>query len=61
MSQPTQSAAFPIARTFFAWFFALLIFFPLLWLGLTAFKTEGDAILRCRSAFKGRMRHAGDH
>ena len=44
MSQPSQATAFPVVRTFFAWFFALLIFFPLLWLGLTAFKTEGQAI-----------------
>jgi sorbitol/mannitol transport system permease protein len=31
--------------TIFAWVVALLIFFPILWTFLTAFKTEGDAIL----------------
>ena len=31
--------------TIFAWLVALLIFFPILWTFLTAFKTEGDAIL----------------
>jgi sorbitol/mannitol transport system permease protein len=35
---------FPYVRTFFAWAIALLLFFPLLWLGLTAFKTEMQAI-----------------
>jgi len=35
---------FPIVRTLSAWGVALLLFFPLLWLGLTAFKTEGQAI-----------------
>lgn len=39
-----KKAAFPLVRTFAAWFFALLIFFPIFWLGLTAFKTEGQAI-----------------
>ncbi len=31
--------------TILAWIVALLIFFPILWTILTAFKTEGDAIL----------------
>src|ERR1700736_2819564 len=31
--------------TIFAWIVALIIFFPILWTFLTAFKTEGDAIL----------------
>ena len=31
--------------TIFAWLVALIIFFPILWTILTAFKTEGDAIL----------------
>lgn len=31
-------------RTVIAWLFALLLFFPIFWLGLTAFKTEGQAI-----------------
>ena len=31
-------------RTAAAWFFALLLFFPILWLGMTAFKTEAQAI-----------------
>ena len=31
--------------TIAAWFVGLLIFFPILWTILTAFKTEGDAIL----------------
>lgn len=31
-------------RTVVAWLFALLLFFPIFWLGLTAFKTEGQAI-----------------
>lgn len=44
MSTPNQAPHTVYVRTFFAWFFALLIFFPLLWLGLTAFKTEGQAI-----------------
>ena len=39
-----KKAPFPYVRTFFAWFLALLIFFPLFWLGITAFKTEGQAI-----------------
>ena len=34
-----------ITATAFAWIVALLIFFPILWTILTAFKTEGDAIL----------------
>ena len=40
----SKKAPFPFVRMFFAWFFALLIFFPLFWLGITAFKTEGQAI-----------------
>ena len=35
---------FPLVRTVAAWSLALLLFFPLFWLGLTAFKTEGQAI-----------------
>ena len=35
-----KKAPFPYVRTFFAWFLALLIFFPLFWLGITAFKTD---------------------
>lgn len=31
-------------RTGTAWFFALLLFFPIFWLGLMAFKTEAQAI-----------------
>ena len=44
MSQASSAPGFPWVRTIAAWFFALLIFFPLLWLALTAFKTEGQAI-----------------
>ena len=33
----TKPSTFPFVRTFFAWAIALLLFFPLLWLGLTAF------------------------
>ena len=33
------------AWTIAAWAVALIIFFPILWTILTAFKTEGDAIL----------------
>ena len=33
------------AWTIAAWVVALIIFFPILWTILTAFKTEGDAIL----------------
>lgn len=35
---------FPYLRTVSAWALALLLFFPLFWLGLTAFKTEMQAI-----------------
>lgn len=35
---------FPLARTVFAWGIALFLFFPLFWVGITAFKTEGQAI-----------------
>src|SRR5258707_13450148 len=31
--------------TISAWLVALIIFFPIMWTMLTAFKTEGDAIL----------------
>jgi sorbitol/mannitol transport system permease protein len=34
----------PILRAIAAWLIALLIFFPIFWLGLTAFKTELQAI-----------------
>ena len=40
MKQPP----FPWIRTLSAWGVALLLFFPLFWLGLTAFKTEMQAI-----------------
>ena len=40
----TKPNAFPYVRTFFAWAISLLLFFPLFWLGITAFKTEGQAI-----------------
>jgi len=40
MNQPP----FPWIRMLSAWGVALLLFFPLLWLGLTAFKTEMQAI-----------------
>lgn len=33
-----------IIMTFFAWFFALLMFFPIFWTVLTSFKTEVEAI-----------------
>ncbi|WP_440678137.1 carbohydrate ABC transporter permease [Candidatus Pelagibacter sp. HIMB1611] len=33
-----------IIITFFAWFFSLLIFFPILWMIITSFKTEIDAV-----------------
>jgi sorbitol/mannitol transport system permease protein len=36
--------AFPWVRTIFAWGTALLLFFPLFWVFLTAFKTEMQAI-----------------
>ena len=40
----TKPNTFPVVRTFFAWAISLLLFFPLFWLGITAFKTEGQAI-----------------
>src|SRR4249920_2841150 len=40
----TKPNTLPIVRTFFAWAISLLLFFPLFWLGITAFKTEGQAI-----------------
>src|ERR1700712_2870929 len=40
----TKAPAFPYVRTFFAWALSLLLFFPLFWLGITAFKTESQAI-----------------
>lgn len=40
----SSKAPFPLVRTVFSWLFALLIFFPLFWLGITAFKTEGQAL-----------------
>lgn len=39
-----KTLPFPLVRTLAAWSAALLLFFPLLWLGLTAFKTEMQAI-----------------
>ena len=44
MTSTPYPNGFPIVRTVFAWGIALLLFFPLLWLGLTAFKTEMQAI-----------------
>ena len=44
MTSTSHPNGFPIVRTVFAWGIALLLFFPLLWLGLTAFKTEMQAI-----------------
>ncbi|MEC5216702.1 sorbitol/mannitol transport system permease protein [Actimicrobium sp. GrIS 1.19] len=38
-------------RTLAAWLCALLIFFPIFWLGLTAFKTEAEAIALPSSLF----------
>ncbi len=40
----SKKAPFPLVRTIAAWGLSLLIFFPLFWLGITAFKTEGQAI-----------------
>ncbi|MGS0740800.1 carbohydrate ABC transporter permease [Glaciimonas sp. GG7] len=43
----TQTTAFKLAligRSGLAWVLALLLFFPIFWLGLTAFKTELQAI-----------------
>jgi sorbitol/mannitol transport system permease protein len=40
----SKKAPFPLVRTIFSWGLALLIFFPLFWLALTAFKTEQQAI-----------------
>ena len=39
-----KTKPFPIVRTLSAWGVALFLFFPLFWLTLTAFKTEGQAI-----------------
>jgi sorbitol/mannitol transport system permease protein len=46
MSQASKISMTPALalRTFVAWFFTLLLFFPLGWLILTAFKTELQAI-----------------
>jgi len=41
----TVSTRRKLTSTLFAWLVALAIFFPILWTFLTAFKTEGDAIL----------------
>ena len=43
-----RKPAFPLVRTIAAWGIALLLFFPLFWLGITAFKTEGQAIAATR-------------
>ena len=40
----SKKAPFPLVRTVASWALALLIFFPLFWLALTAFKTESQAI-----------------
>ena len=40
----SKKAPFPVVRTLAAWGVSLLLFFPLLWLGMTAFKTELQAI-----------------
>ncbi|WP_295954672.1 carbohydrate ABC transporter permease [Rhodoferax sp.] len=39
-----KKVPFPLWRTVFAWGIALFLFFPLFWVGITAFKTEGQAI-----------------
>lgn len=39
-----KKTPFPIIRTVSAWGVALFLFFPLFWLTITAFKTEGQAI-----------------
>ena len=45
MSRPQSLSPALVARTLVAWGVTLLIFFPLFWLFLTAFKTELQAIL----------------
>jgi len=40
-----------LINTGIAWFFGLLIFFPILWTILTSFKTEAEAISRTPSLF----------
>ena len=44
MSRPSSLSPALVLRTAAAWFFTLLLFFPLGWLALTAFKTEMQAI-----------------
>jgi sorbitol/mannitol transport system permease protein len=44
MSKPSAVSPVLVARTLVAWGVTLLIFFPLFWLFLTAFKTELQAI-----------------
>jgi sorbitol/mannitol transport system permease protein len=39
-----KKVPFPLWRTVFSWGIALFLFFPLFWVGITAFKTEGQAI-----------------
>ncbi|MFZ1344258.1 carbohydrate ABC transporter permease [Thiothrix eikelboomii] len=43
-SSPNSSSGKLIIRTVAAWLVALILFFPLLFLAVTAFKTEGQAI-----------------
>lgn len=43
-SSPNSSSTQLIVRTIAAWTVALILFFPLLFLAVTAFKTEGQAI-----------------
>lgn len=43
-SSPNSSSGKLIIRTIAAWLVALILFFPLLFLAVTAFKTEGQAI-----------------
>lgn len=40
----TTSSYKRFGLTILAWFIALVIFFPILWMGLTGFKTEAEAI-----------------
>jgi sorbitol/mannitol transport system permease protein len=41
----TTSRRWWIARMVFGWLFALVMFFPVFWMALTAFKTELDAVV----------------
>jgi len=44
MHKPSQFHPAQLSRTVAAWILSLLIFFPILWTGMTAFKTEMQAI-----------------